>query len=94
MTGLPKHNYPAFNDATKRLRKKGYKVVSPAELDGKIKCLTWEMCLRRDIMELCKRCYGVATLSGWTKSRGAQLEIYIAKQLDMRVHTVDYWLDK
>jgi hypothetical protein len=33
MTGLPQFNYPAFVEAAKQLRRKGYDVVSPAELD-------------------------------------------------------------
>jgi hypothetical protein len=33
MTGIPKFNYPAFIEMAERLRRKGYDVVSPAELD-------------------------------------------------------------
>jgi hypothetical protein len=93
MTGLPKHNYPVFNKATKKLRKKGFKVINPAELDGK-KPLPWSDCLRRDLTEICKRCYAIATIAGWKHSRGATLEVYVAKELDMPVHTVQYWLEK
>lgn len=33
MTGYPKFNYPAFDAAAKDLRQRGFKIVSPAELD-------------------------------------------------------------
>ena len=91
MTGKRKHNHPAFNKAAKVLRKKGYKVVSPAELDKDITVkLTWTQCLRRDIKYLVD-CQGVATLPGCDDSRGALLEIYIAKALDMPVKEVRKW---
>lgn len=34
MTGIPRFNFPAFDDAATMLRKRGYDVVSPAELDS------------------------------------------------------------
>lgn len=33
MSGIPKHNFPAFDAAAKALRKMGYAVVSPSEMD-------------------------------------------------------------
>ena len=95
MTGMPKKNFPAFIKAARKLRKRGYKVVNPAELEMiKPLCLSWEDCLRRDLVFILKKCYAIATLPGWTKSRGAILETYVAKQLDMPVHSLSYWLEK
>ncbi len=91
MTGLKDNNVPAFNKASKALRKKGYKIISPPELDRVSKHRTWEGYLRRDIGFLVT-CDGVATLNGWKKSRGANLEVYIAKALSMEVHPVNYYL--
>jgi uncharacterized protein DUF4406 len=93
MTGLVDLNRPTFYKATKALRKKGYSVVNPPELDKNEPQRSWEGCLRRDIKWLVK-CRAVATLPHWTKSRGANLEIYIAKVLKFPVHPVAYYLSK
>jgi len=93
MSGLPNNNIPAFNAAARTLRKKGYKVVNPAELDEGEPCKLWEDCLRRDIRHL-TNCTDIATLPGWTKSRGANLEIHIGKALSFAVHPVEYYLKR
>ncbi len=93
MSHLPNNNVPAFNAATKLLRKKGYKVVNPAELDKEETCRTWEQCLRRDIRHL-TTCTDIATLKGYKKSRGATLEIHIGRALSFKVHPVGYYLKR
>lgn len=90
MTGLKDNNYPAFKKATKQLRKKGYVVISPVELDRYGKHRTWARYLRRDITHLVK-CDAIATLAGWTRSRGATLEVYIGDALGMEVHPLAYY---
>ena len=95
MTGMPKKNFPAFMKAAKKLRKAGYRVVNPAELESvKPICKTWEECLRRDLKHILDKCYAIATLPGWKNSRGALLETSVAKQLDMPVRSLKYWLEK
>lgn len=81
MTGLPELNFPAFHAEAARLRKLGYDVVNPAEinLDTGAK---WEDCMRLDIRELIT-CGGLALLPGWHNSRGAALERKIADGLGM-----------
>jgi hypothetical protein len=91
MSGLPNLNREAFNNAAKVLRKKGYKVVNPPELDRNNPQRSWVGCLRRDIVELLE-CESVATLPRWKKSRGATLEVYIAKALKYQIHPVRYYL--
>lgn len=88
MTGLPEYNFPAFTAEAERLRGLGFDVVNPAEInpDGG----TWEECMRRDVA-LLVTCDHVATLPGWDKSQGAQLEVYIADRLGIRdspAHTI------
>lgn len=91
MSGVKDKNFPSFMKAAIKLRAFGHRVINPAELDIGEPENTWERCLQRDIRELMK-CNGVATLKGWKKSRGALLEVYIAKALKWPVHSVDYFL--
>jgi hypothetical protein len=90
MTGIPDHNFPAFHEAAAKLRAQGLAVVSPAELDLADPKPTvgetypWDYYLRRDLREL-TRCDAVAVLPGWTRSKGAQLEVHVAKELGMPI---------
>jgi hypothetical protein len=72
------------------LRHAGFEVVNPAE-DALPDDAPWARHLRLAIVKLLA-CDAVATLPGVQHSRGAQLEIHIAKQLGMRVCSVDAWL--
>lgn len=91
MSNVKDLNKPLFNKRAKELRAKGYKVVNPPELDFKEPKRTWEDCLRRDLTYVVE-CDAVATLPNWRKSRGALLEIYVAKALSMPVHSVEHYL--
>jgi len=91
MTDMPNHNYLAFNEAAKQLREAGYEVLNPAELDLIEKKETWEECLRRDIKYEVE-CDGLALIFGWSESKGASLEKYIADQLGMPVATVEKFI--
>jgi len=94
MTGIPEHNHPAFNGAAKKLRAAGYEVISPAELDGEIEIdMGWIDCLKRDIREVVE-CGGIATLPGWQDSKGASLEVHIAKELGFEVYPVEHFLEE
>ena len=94
MTNIPNKNRSAFLNAEWGLVDTGYKTVNPWILDRDDKISkTYEEYIRRDIKALID-CDGIATLSGWKKSKGACLEVYIAKFLKMPVHTVEYWRNK
>lgn len=91
MTGIKDLNVPAFTHAAKLLRKAGYVVINPPELDDNEHMDTWEGCLRRDLRYVVE-CDAIATLPRWTKSRGANLEIHVGRALSMPVHTVAWFL--
>ena len=93
MTGYVDKNFPAFTRAAKALRESGYVVINPAELDADEPERTWEACLRRDIKQLVT-CDAVAVLDGCIDSRGARLEIYIARALNMSVFPVSTYITK
>jgi hypothetical protein len=92
MTGIPHHNFPAFHAATAALRAAGYEPVDPS-VHGADPSKTWTDFLRRDLLDLLS-CEAVALLAGWESSRGANLEVYVAKSLEMPVRTVDEWVSE
>ena len=84
MTGYPELNFPAFHRVAARWRAQGFDVVNPAEINENPSA-EWADCMRSDIRELVT-CEGIALLPGWEKSRGATLELHIARALGMGVH--------
>lgn len=92
MTGLPQFNYPTFTATAQMLRRAGFTVLSPTE-NGLPPSAAWERHMRRDL-RLLLDCQGVAVLPGWEASRGASLEVSVAKALSMPVRTVDEWMGK
>ena len=91
MSGMPDDNYPAFHAAAKQLREAGYLVVSPAESTIP-RGSPWLSFMRKDISDMVTTCDAVATLPGHENSRGATVEIALAKGLGWTVGTVDQWL--
>jgi len=82
MTGLPDLNYPAFAAAAEHLRASGHDVVSPAEVNAGREHEGWHACMRRDVAELTK-CHAIYLLDGWPRSRGARIEMQLAKDLGL-----------
>lgn len=91
MTGLPEFNFPAFYGAEKTLIDAGFEVANPARHGAGSPGATWADYMRRDITDLLT-CDGVAVLTGWGESRGAALEVHIARSLDLPVRPVEAWL--
>ena len=90
MRGLPQFNFPAFMEAEKSLKAKGFAVYNPAAEDlregfdpdkpGVITGERYELWMLRDL-EAIKGVDGVCALPGWEKSEGARREIVHAMAL-------------
>lgn len=83
MTGMPEHNFPAFNAEAARLRALGYDVVNPVDINPD-PGVTWHQCLRNDLRALLT-CDTLALLDGWMISQGAHLELNVAHRVGMRI---------
>lgn len=96
MSGIADHNFPAFHDAAKALRAKGFDVVSPAELDEaekggipdavEVGSAEYVEYLSRDVLHVVG-VHALVMLPGWQKSRGAKFEAYIAAGLEKPVYS-------
>ena len=89
MTGYKDDNRPAFRDAARVLRERGYDVLSPDEFDD-IKPIAsgrWGDYLRRDLPCVCVADV-VFVLPGWRASKGATLEVLVAAQLGIPVQAL------
>lgn len=96
MSGLPEMNFPAFEQASKRLRELGYAVISPHEvtlseyptgykpITAEEKKAMWEAFMKEDIKQMMD-CDMVATLEGWMNSKGARIEVGLAEDLGMDI---------
>lgn len=92
MSGLPEMNYPAFHAAEAQLRELGYEVENPANNpDPEPK--TWEGFMRMAVKQVCD-CECVVCLPGWEDSRGANVEVALAKTLSLDVCELDDFLCK
>ena len=91
MTGLPGHNYAAFNNAAAHLRAQGYSVENPAE-NPEPACKTWAGYMRMAVRQLAI-CDHVALLPGWESSKGASVEQRLAHDLEISVSKVETLLE-
>lgn len=88
MTGLPDHNFPAFDAAARRLEKAGWEVINPADNFGGRVNLPRASYLRVDVA-LLLQCDALALLPGWEASRGARLEYLLARELELPIFDAD-----
>lgn len=87
MSGMPGHNFPAFNAAAAALRAQGWQVENPAD-HGVVDGATWADYMHSDVCMLAS-CGTIHLLPGWSKSRGASLEAHIAAALGMQFQYAD-----
>lgn len=85
MSGIRNFNYPKFNAVARRLRALGHEVINPAE-NGV--CDSWAAYMRLSIAGM-MRCEIIGLIDGWEKSRGALIEIGLARELEIPVRMVD-----
>ena len=93
MTGYPDFNYPAFDDADRLLRNKGYIVFNPANQFNRDQSLDWTEYMRADIAAILD-CDEVVVLDGWEMSLGARLEVAVARSIGLPVWHIDSSLDE
>lgn len=90
MKGITRRNFPEFNKIASQLRKKGFSVINPAQInvglksDYKNKKEFYNACLKRDIRALVD-CNSIVMMEGWEKSNGAYLELYIASKIGLSI---------
>lgn len=97
MSGLPALNFRAFHRAAQHLRRHGYTVVSPAEMDMDLDGFTptdedtvaphpFKHYMQRDLPALLQ-CDAIVVLPEWEDSKGATLEAHVADACGMEVFT-------
>jgi hypothetical protein len=89
MTGIENFNFDAFHEAAKNLRTLCNEVINPAEHFGGDTSRKRSEYMRKDIATLLDNIDAVAVLPGWERSKGARLEVAIARELDMKVLHAD-----
>lgn len=80
-----------FQKAYKDLTEAGYTVISPLHICRED--WDWKACMRQCIKALVLGSDAVAIISSTFYSRGMELEIHIAKNLDIPVERVEYWIN-
>lgn len=93
MTGHPDFNYPSFHEAAKRLRDAGHEVFNPAENHDGRTDLPLQEYFKADLPQVCDADV-IAVLPNWQYSKGATLEVSLARHLDKPVLdavTLDLW---
>jgi hypothetical protein len=96
MRGYDKYNFPAFDVAAAKLREKGFRVISPAEIDREdfenpeelpehyLDRAFLNRTAVRDITALTE-CDAIYLLRGWEKSVGANAELAVARWMNLDV---------
>ena len=96
MRGYPEYNFPAFKEAAKNLRERGYMVFNPADhdldqgFDPQIPMEEQDFFDLREAFawDLAKVCTSeaIVVLPGWVDSRFGRLEVAVAEALDIPIY--------
>ena len=101
MTGYANFNKDAFQQAASTLRIAGFSVISPVELDAEegvdYEGLNtdeygedYQSYLGRDLVRFIEaKIDAVVVLEGWEESRGAALEVHVARSLGIPIYNLD-----
>lgn len=97
MTGLPEHNYPAFNALAAKWRDRGYYIWNPTESFNGRTDLPRNDYLRNDIRALVNEAQAIMLMPGWEHSPGARLELAIAQEFglpayDSMMNPINAWV--
>ena len=94
MRGIENFNFPAFDEAKRRLNSLGWNTISPADLDrnagippsptGELSNCDLRSAMARDLPLLCMS-DAIYLLPGWRQSEGAFAEYNVASVLQIRV---------
>jgi hypothetical protein len=87
MTGKPDYNRAAFEVAEAYVKHRGDEAVNPFDIQCAGK--DWASYMREDIRAL-TTCEGIVVLPGWEGSRGACLEVHIARELGLAFTFLPY----
>lgn len=93
MTGVEDYNYPAFIKAASQLRSAGHTVLNPAELFDQDMKLPRAVYMKIGIKNLISAEF-VAVLPNWENSRGAKLEVDVARECGLPVIPFEQFLSK
>lgn len=97
MTGEPNLNFEAFEQAENKIKSLGFTVFNPHKFEelqnedflNKIKSLnqneSWSEYMKIDLVKMLQNCDFVLALNNWERSRGATIEIFLAKSLGLPV---------
>lgn len=88
VTGIDDLNVPAFENARIMLRESGFAPLIPHDFVSED--ADWQQAMRRSIETLVKA-DGLAYLDGWQKSKGARIEMRIARSIGMEIAAVESW---
>jgi len=83
ISGIEDYAYALFEEAEQKFIKKGYQVVNPMKLPHNHD-KTWESYMKDCVFELVG-CDLIHPLPNWNDSRGARIEMQLAKELGIKI---------